>query len=132
MRENGIAVIIDGKTITFEDQGPVVVNNRTLVPMRKIFEVLGATISWDASTNTVTGQKEDTLISLQIGSTTAYINGTATILDVPAQAMNDRTMVPIRFVSEAMGASVVWDGTCANNNDHNKRQRCSGRYKSSA
>ena len=109
--QEGITVKIDGKTITFEDQEPVIVNDRTMVPMRKVFEVLGATVEWDNSTSTVTATKKDATISLKIGSTTANMNGQSIILDVPAQIMNGRTMVPLRFISEAMGATVNWDGS---------------------
>ncbi|MHB8064427.1 MAG: copper amine oxidase N-terminal domain-containing protein [Ruminiclostridium sp.] len=106
-----ITVKIDGRAVAFQDQGPVLMNNRTMVPMGKIFEVLGATVKWKASTSTVTAVKGAITVSLKIGSTTANKNGQEIIMDVPAQILNGRTMVPLGFVSEAMGATVKWDGS---------------------
>ncbi len=85
--------------------------NTTLVPLRSIFQALGATVGWDASTQTVTATKAQTSVKLQIGSRTAYVNGQAVTLQVPGKIIQGNTMVPLRFVSEALGASVEWDGT---------------------
>ena len=93
------------------DVPPTIVNNRTLVPVRAIFEALGATVEWDSSTRTATGILDDTTVVIQIDNTTAYVNGEAKTLDVPAQIINNRTMVPARFVSEALACDVTWDGT---------------------
>lgn len=92
------------------DSPPVIVNSRTLVPVRAIFESLGATVEWDAETRTATGTLGDTVVVMQIGNTTAYVNGEAKTLDVPAQIINSRTMVPARFVSEALNCDVTWNG----------------------
>lgn len=101
------SVILDGKTLTF-DVPPMIENGRTLVPMRKIFEELGATITWDDASQTVTATKGNTVIKLVIGGK-ALKNGSEVTLDVPAKIVEDRTMVPLRFVSEALGAKVGWD-----------------------
>ncbi|ACV64965.1 copper amine oxidase domain protein [Desulfofarcimen acetoxidans DSM 771] len=101
-------VILDGSQLSF-DVSPTIDNGRTLVPLRAIFEALGADIEWNGETKTVTANKENTKIILQIGKQTAYKNGTPVTLDVPAKIINDRTMVPLRFVSEALGADVKWD-----------------------
>jgi hypothetical protein len=90
------------------DTPPTVVDGRTLVPVRAIFEALGATVDWDNTTRTATGKRGDTTVVIQIGNTTAYVNGEAKTLDVPAQLINGRTMVPARFVSEALGCEVTW------------------------
>lgn len=90
------------------DTPPTIVDGRTLVPLRAIFEAIGADVEWDGSTSTATGKKDNITVSIQIGNTTAYVNDEAKILDVPAQIINDRTMVPARFISEAMGCSVTW------------------------
>ena len=103
-----ISVTINGQYQTY-DQPPVMVNNRTLVPLRGIFESLGATVQWNQDTHTVTATKGNTIIVLQIGSKTAYKNGQPVNLDVEAQLINDRTMVPIRFIGESLGAVVEWD-----------------------
>lgn len=92
------------------DTPPTVVDGRTLVPVRAIFESIGATVDWDAATSTATGVKGDVTVVIQIDNSTAYVNGEEKILDVPAQLINGRTMVPARFVSEAMGCDVTWYG----------------------
>lgn len=90
------------------DTPPTIVDGRTLVPVRAIFEAIGASVEWDAATRTATGVKGGTTVSIQIDNKTAYVNGEARTLDVPAQLINNRTMVPARFISEAMGCDVTW------------------------
>ena len=102
-------VLLDGSQIPF-DVSPTIENSRTLVPLRAIFEALGTDISWDESTRTITAIKTGIEVKLQIGSQTAYKNGSPVILDVPAKIINERTLVPLRFVSEALGAKVGWHG----------------------
>ena len=101
-------VTLNGNQLSF-DVSPTIENGRTLVPLRTIFEALGANIDWDDATNTVTANKADINVRLQIGAQTAYKNGGPVNLDVPAKIISDRTMVPLRFVSEALGADVNWD-----------------------
>lgn len=91
------------------DSPPTIIDGRTLVPVRAIFEALGAEVSWDQATQTATGVKDDTTVAIQIGNKTAYVNGVAKTLDVPAQIINGRTMVPARFVSESLDATVYWN-----------------------
>ncbi|MGQ9532609.1 MAG: copper amine oxidase N-terminal domain-containing protein [Desulfotomaculales bacterium] len=105
----GITVLLNGQPLSF-DQPPVIVNDRTLVPLRAIFEALGAEVNWDGATQTVTATRGDTVIILVIGSPVAFKNGQPVTLDQPALLMGGRTMVPVRFVSEAMGAEVNWNG----------------------
>lgn len=90
------------------DTPPAVIDGRTLVPVRAIFEAIGANVTWDDSTRTATGTRGDIVVSIQIDNTTAYVNGEPRTLDVPAQIINDRTMVPARFISESMGCDVTW------------------------
>ncbi|GAX89989.1 copper amine oxidase [Effusibacillus lacus] len=102
---------LDGQPITF-DAAPYIKNDRTLVPMRTIFEKLGATVEWDNATQTVTGKKGDTVIKLTIGSNTALVNNEPVELDVAAELHKDtgnRTMVPLRFVAESLDTEVNWD-----------------------
>ncbi|HML36696.1 MAG TPA: WG repeat-containing protein [Bacillota bacterium] len=103
-----IKVLIDGKRLDFTDTDPVIENSRTLVPMRAIFESLGAQVSWDAESLTATGTKDSIAVSLKIGDKKGYINGKAVDLDVPARIQNARTMVPIRFIAESFQADVSW------------------------
>lgn len=92
------------------DVPPTIISGRTLVPLRSIFEALDASVSWDGATRTATARKDGTTVQVTIDNTTAYVNGEANALDVPAQLVNNRTMVPARFVSEALNARVLWDG----------------------
>lgn len=105
---NSVSVVIDGTRLSLE-QPPLLANGRTLVPLRGIFEALGAEVQWTAATRTVTAVKGDTTVSLRIGQSTAAINGQSVRLDAPAVVAGGHTMVPLRFVSEALGANVQWD-----------------------
>lgn len=91
------------------DVDPVIVNNRTMVPMRAIFEYLGSQVLWYGDTRTVVGYKDNMFIKLQIGSKTAYKNGKGFTLDSPPIIRDGRTLVPIRFISESLGMVVDWD-----------------------
>lgn len=103
----GIRVVINGREISF-DQPPVMINGNVMVPMRGVFEELGADVKWKASTQTITARKDATEIIIQIGSTYASVNGQARQLSAPATMVSGRTLVPLRFISEALGADVQW------------------------
>lgn len=90
------------------DTPPTIVDGRTLVPVRAIFEAIGATVEWDNDTRTATGIRDGVVVTIQIDNAVAYVNGEARTLDVPAQIINNRTMVPARFISESMGCDVTW------------------------
>ena len=98
---NGIKLIMD--------EPPTLVNGRTLVPLRAIFEALNVTPMWDQSTKTVTAKTDKVDMKLKIGSTNAVVNGQSVSLDVPGTLVNGRTMVPARFIAETLGAQVDWD-----------------------
>ena len=104
-----IKVLINNKLIEFQ-QPPVIKNGNTLVPMRPIFEQLGATIKWNQEQYSVTATKGGKTIYLKIGDKNAKLNGKSIALDVPAQLVNANTMVPVRFISESLGEHVEWDG----------------------
>lgn len=106
--ETDIKVTLDGEILTF-DQNPIIQNERVLVPLRKIFESLSAEVSWDPGTQAITVVKAGTTVNLTVGLPEAYINDSLLTLDQPPVIVNDRTLVPIRFVSEALGAKVDWD-----------------------
>lgn len=108
--EQPISVNIDGKQQIY-NQPPILQNGSTLVPLRGIFESLGATVDWNGNTQTVTATKESTNVVLKIGSTQPTVNGVTKTISTPAQVLNGSTMVPLRFVSEALGADVNWNGT---------------------
>ncbi len=102
-----VRVKLNGDMIWFDSE-PFVEKDRTFVPMRKIFETLGAEIEWDNDTETVTATKDGKVIKLTIGKDSAFVNGEEKTLDAPAQLKNDRTMVPLRFISESLGLKVDW------------------------
>ena len=128
--DNNPAVYVDGREIFFDDQAAVIKDDRTLVPARGVFEAMGATVDWDAEARQVkvTNADESAMVRLTIdnaemkvydlsGLFAALLSGqdfhapeTVVTLDVPAQIMNDRTMVPLRAISEAFGADVDWNG----------------------
>lgn len=109
MRPTPITVNVGGNKVTF-DQNPVVKESRTLVPLRAIFEALGATVDWNQDTMTVTSTLGDITVSLTIGSNILTVNGEEKALDVPAEVLNGRTLVPVRAISEAFNCHVGWDG----------------------
>ncbi len=103
-----IQIMIENQYLNL-DVSPIIENGRTLVPVRAIFESLGATVEWDSVTKTVEGKYNDTIIKLIIDSDTALINEDEVKLDVPAKIVDGRTLVPARFVAESLGAKVDWD-----------------------
>ncbi|MDO4281346.1 MAG: copper amine oxidase N-terminal domain-containing protein [Peptococcaceae bacterium] len=104
-----IPVMLNGEALAM-DQSPIIQNGRTLVPLRAIFEGLGASVDWDGTTRTVTSTLDGTTVRLSVGDNTLYKNDAPVALDVPAQIIGGRTMVPVRAISEAFGAQVKWDG----------------------
>ena len=78
--------------------------------MRAIFEKLGAEVNWDGATSTASGTKDGKVVSFVIGEAQIGINGVKSALDVPAQIVSSRTMIPARAVAEAFGCTVGWDG----------------------
>lgn len=86
----------------------MVLGGRVLVALRGVFERLGATVDWEAATQTVLAVRGSIVVELQIGSRQARVNDRVVLLDVPARIIGARTLVPLRFVSEALGATVQW------------------------
>lgn len=103
-----VTVIINGSPAQF-DQPPVMQGGRVLVPMRGIFERMGASVVYIPQGQQIRATSGQTMVELQIGSREARINGRPTQLDVPAQTVGGRTVVPLRFISESLGAQVRWD-----------------------
>ncbi len=104
-----LKVTFNGHNVSF-DVAPRIENGRTLVPFRAIFEKMGATINYDAASRTIRATRGSKNIALTIGSTTATVDGKSVALDVAPSIVDDRTLVPLRFVGEALGASVTYDG----------------------
>ncbi len=102
-------IVINGEYIDF-DVPPKNVNGRLLVPMRALYEYLGAEIQWEGSTRTVTAKKADMTVLLTIGSPYVNVNGNIIKMDVAPEISNGRTLIPIRFASESLKVEVDWDG----------------------
>ena len=88
---------------------PGIINDRTLVPVRFVAESFGAEVGWDDATRKITIRLDGKEIVMTLGETKYTVDGVEAELDVPAQVMSDRTMVPVRVVSEAFGKTVFWD-----------------------
>lgn len=106
--DNMYPVKINGSPL-ISSRPMIIINGRALVGLRVIFEALGAKVNWDEATQTVTATKGSDTIVVIIGSTQATVNGATKTLDVPAKIINGRTSVPVRFISESLGARVDWD-----------------------
>lgn len=105
-----ITVTLDGKEIAF-DVPPQIIDGRTLVPMRAIFEALGAEVEWDGETQTITARdKKMTTVKMVIGEKNIYTNLQSVELDVPPMIIEERTLVPVRAVSESLDCDVLWEG----------------------
>ena len=106
---SAISAYLNGNRLAF-DKPPITENDRTLVPMRAIFEALEADVKWENDTNTATAVKDGTTISITIDSDVMYKNGEAIQLDAPARLIDDGyTFVPLRAVSEALDCDVQWN-----------------------
>lgn len=105
----GIKVTLDRTELIF-DTPPVIREGRTLVPLRAIFEALGAIVEWDEKTQTVTAQKDDVVIQMKIGNNTITKNGEISQIDVCPQLIDNRTMVPVRAISDSFNVLVDWNG----------------------
>jgi len=110
--QNGdIAVYCNGSQLTEFEQAPVLESDRVLVPMRAIFEAMDADIQWDSKTKTITAECEDTTITMQLNNPVMTVDGEEVTLDVaPYSTEVGRTLVPVRAISEALGAKVTWVG----------------------
>lgn len=106
--EKEIKVLLNGTEISF-DVNPRLENGTTLVPMRAVFEALGAQVSFNSGNSTVTAVKNGKSVSMKIGSCDATVNGEAVQLSAAPVIENGRTLVPLRIVGEAFGVDVDWD-----------------------
>lgn len=112
-----IHVVVNGQEIEFEDQKPIIISGRTLLPIRTVMETLGKTVSWNDSEKCAVITDGNTTISLNIGSkimNKTVVTGSETIfseteLDAAPVVFNERTCLPVRAVAEAFGSEVSWD-----------------------
>lgn len=104
-----ITINVDGLGVPF-DTPPLLDNGRTLVPFRAIAEALNVAVTWDENTRKISAENNGVSVILQIGSNTAYRNNVPISLDVPPKIIEGRTLIPLRFFSEAYNCQVAWDG----------------------
>ena len=104
-----ISVRVNGNSVAFADTRPQRRDGRVLVPLRGVLEEIGADISWNEATQTVKARMGERDIQLTLGSNNAMVNGQSVALRGPAMRIGGSTMVPLRFIGEALGASVDWD-----------------------
>lgn len=101
------SIITNDAMIKF-DTPPVIKEGRTLIPVRALTEAFSATVKWEPELQKVTISKDDKVIELFIGKNKVYLNGVEQEIDTYARIMNNRTMVPLRFITEALGLKVEW------------------------
>lgn len=107
-----ISVTVNDQPLSFAKQTPVQAPDGTiLVPLREIFERLGATVQFLPGTRTIAAVRGATSVTLQLGESVGYVNGKPKSLATPAQSIGGATLVPLRFISEAFGATVKWNPT---------------------
>lgn len=104
-----ISVFVNGEPVRFANVPPQRIDGRVLVPLRGVMEKLGAYVSYQASTRTVIAQRGDVDLQLTLGKRVATLNGREVTMDVPAMEYRGSTLVPLRFVGEALGVDVRWD-----------------------
>lgn len=102
-----ISVYVDGEKIDF-DVKPQLINNRTMVPMRTIFEALGAKVGWNNENATAYGRTVDKFMQIGIGNDYMLKDNEAVMLDSPATIISGRTLVPVRAIAESLDCNVVW------------------------
>ena len=102
---------VNGEEKAIDEQGtaPVIIDNRTLLPVRAIVEEIGGGVAWDEETRTVLLGYKDDIIILEADNHTAYLNESKQELDVAPTVINDRTMLPIRFIANGFGFDVDWN-----------------------
>ncbi len=103
-----IAVYVDNEAVTM-DQSPVIINDRTMVPVRAVFEKAGAKVEWDDTVKTATITKDNYTIIVKLGQPYIYKNGKPISLDAPSTIVNDRIVIPVRAIAEAMDFGVTWN-----------------------
>lgn len=104
----GINVILDGDFIDFE-VGPQIIDGRTMVPIRAMFEKMGAAVIWSAETNSAICKKGDTVVCMTLNDKNMYINNQKIVMDASPVVVDGRILAPARYVAEAFGADVQWD-----------------------
>jgi len=110
--DNEVLIRIDGEFVQIPhgDQTPIIVDGRTLVPLRVVMERLGFRVEWNQVSSNAHLTRANDVVSVTIDQSVMFVNGRSVLLDVPARIVNNRTLVPVRAISEATGMTVDWDG----------------------
>ncbi len=111
LADDTIKILVNDNQISFEELDPFIENERTLVPMREIFEALGAQVAWDGETKTVVSYDpvSDVSITMQVDSNVMFVGEKSVELDVPAKIVGSSTVVPVRAIAEGMSSVVKWN-----------------------
>lgn len=108
VKDDAILVMLNGKYIDF-DVAPIIMNDRVMVPMRNIFEALGATVNWMGETKTIFAGKGTDVITMQVGQSSFFKNEEKIEIDAPSVIVDERALVPIRAVAEALDTQVYYN-----------------------
>lgn len=106
--DENISLTVNGEKVETQVP-PTIIDGRTMVPVRDIFEACGAKVNWDANTKTITGEKGNTTVVMQIDSNMLFINEDVTEMDATPVIIDGRTLAPARYVAESFGGIVDWD-----------------------
>jgi hypothetical protein len=104
-----LVVLVDGKPVEFKTARPQVIGGRTVVPLRGVFEAIGAYVEYDPANRIIKAKRNNEVVELKLDDRVAKKNGAEIIMDAKAQIYAGTTMVPLRFISEALGAKVEYD-----------------------
>lgn len=104
-----LVVTVDGKPVEFRDAQPQTYRGRVMVPLRGVFEAIGAYVEYDPANHTIVAKKDAEDVALRLGRRIARKNGAEILMDVRPQVLSNTTMVPLRFLAEALGSKVAFD-----------------------
>lgn len=104
-----LSVLVDGKPVHFETGQPRTIKGRVMVPLRGVFEAIGAYVEYDNANRMITAKRNNESVELTLGERIARKNGAEILMDAVPEVINGTTMVPLRFLSEALGAQVEFD-----------------------
>mgnify|MGYP000968172792 FL=1 len=104
-----IKVLVGGNPVAFDSAPYIDENDRLMVPLRAIVEALGAKVAWNPDTKSITILKQETTLFFKIDQPSVVVNGQTKRMDTSPVIRNNRTMVPVRYVGEYLGAEVHWD-----------------------
>ena len=108
-----ITVTVDGRQVAFPDQEPIIVDSRVLVPVRGVFEEMGFEVDWDEEARAAVLTSDDFLVIIPQGEASFTVNGVTHTPDVPQRIVNNRFLLPLRAVAEAVGGEADWDGAAS-------------------